>query len=148
MTCATDVASYFIKRGTAESESKDSGLSNLKLQKLLYYSQGFHLAIFNERLFSEKLEAWTHGPVCPEVYHRFKNFGSSPIFLDEKFDQEKGFNQEQIELLDEIFEVFGQFSAWKLRDMTHEELPWIQFENNAGEILIEPMTEYFKTRLQ
>lgn len=148
MVSAMNVASYFLKREKDNSDGEDRGLSNLKLQKLIYYSQGFHLAIFGERLFPEKIEAWTHGPVCPEIYHRFKQFGSSPVVFDEDFEPEKEFNEEQVELLEEVFDVFGQFSAWKLRNMTHEEPPWIQFEQNAEEISTEIMREYFKTRLK
>ena len=42
-------------------------VSNLKLQKLLYYVQGFHLAVFGEPLFEEEIEAWMYGPVVPSV---------------------------------------------------------------------------------
>ena len=51
-----DIANKILARGSSD----DSGelISNLKLQKLLYYMQGFHLAYFNEPLFEEDIEAW------------------------------------------------------------------------------------------
>lgn len=47
-------------------------ISNLKLQKLLYYMQGFHLAYFDTPLFDDDIEAWMYGPVVPCVYNHFK----------------------------------------------------------------------------
>jgi uncharacterized phage-associated protein len=47
-----------------------------------------------------------------------------------------------------VYEVFGQFSAWKLRDMTHDEPPWKNNEINAGEISVNEMADYFKTRVK
>ena len=51
------------------SNSGDT-ISPLKLQKLLYYCQAWHYTIFNEVLFDERIEAWTHGPVVPSQYIR------------------------------------------------------------------------------
>ncbi len=60
MLSCDDAAKYFLAQ-----TSEDAGdlISNLKLQKLLYYAQGFHLALYDEPLFPEAIEAWTHGPV-------------------------------------------------------------------------------------
>ena len=58
---------------------KNHQTSKYKLQKLLYYTQGFHLAIYGVPLFEEKLIAWEHGPVVKEVYDKFKEFGSNAI---------------------------------------------------------------------
>lgn len=58
------------------------------------------------------------------------------------------FSQDQLDLLEEIYDVFGQFSAWKLRNMTHEETPWKAKEASAGIIEKSSMIEFYKTRLQ
>ncbi|MDD5189933.1 MAG: DUF4065 domain-containing protein [Dehalococcoidales bacterium] len=89
---------------------------------MLYYAQGFHLCIFNEPLFPESIEAWAHGPVVPDVYHNFKAYGSNTI-SPENVDFEI-FNDDLKEFLNEIYSEFGQYSAWKLREMTHDEPPW------------------------
>jgi uncharacterized phage-associated protein len=143
MVTVFDVANYFLSRA---NESEDSSISNLKLQKLIYYAQGYHLALFDEPFFPEDFEAWTHGPVCPAVYRSYKRFGAGPIVADVKFEPEK-FSQAQLELLDEIQEVFGQFSAWKLRDMTHEDEPWSAKESTAGIIEKSAMRAFYKKRL-
>ena len=103
-----DIAKYFLLKGDNEEES---GICNLKLQKLLYYAQGFYLALFELPLFESKIEAWRHGPVCPEVYHKYKNHGGNLISAPKNFEPSSLFSQSLIEFLDEVYEVFGQFSA-------------------------------------
>lgn len=120
MASALDVAKYFLS--FSDEESGDL-ISNLKLQKLIYYAQGFHLALFNSPLFDEPIEAWQHGPVVSEVYHAYKHHGGQGIITTTKSDF-SCFNAEQKDMLDEVYSVYGQFSAWKLRNMTHEESPW------------------------
>ncbi|HUZ03805.1 MAG TPA: type II toxin-antitoxin system antitoxin SocA domain-containing protein, partial [Acidobacteriaceae bacterium] len=60
-TSASDIAKYFI----ASFQKKNKAISNLKLQKLLYYAQAWHLALYGSPLFSDSIEAWVHGPVVP-----------------------------------------------------------------------------------
>jgi len=140
-----DVADYFLAKTTLE---EDELMSNLKLQKLLYYIQGFHLALFDNPIFDDEIEAWRHGPVTPTIYHAFKSNGSNPILCDEcNKDFEVLFSPEQRELLDEVYDVFGQYSAWRLRDMTHEEPTWIMHEADASVIPKEEIKEYFLTRV-
>ena len=145
MITAKDVAQFFIMKGTQDGE--ESGISNLKLQKLLYYAKGFHQAIFDDALFPEKLWAWTHGPVVPDMYHEYKKYGSGLITKHEYSPIEK-FNENQLELLNEVWSVFGQFSAWKLRDMSHNEKPWLDHEEDASMIDDDELASYFKTRLK
>lgn len=140
-----NVAKYFLLKGDNEEES---GICNLKLQKLLYYAQGFHLALFEQPLFDSKIEAWRHGPVCIEVYHKYKNHGRNLIPAPPDFKPTSVFSHEQIEFLDEVYDVFGQFSAWKLRNMTHDEPPWAGNEINASEISVDELADYFKTRVK
>jgi uncharacterized phage-associated protein len=64
MLSCHDVAKYFL---SLTDEDAGDLISNLKLQKLVYYAQGFHLALYDELLFEETIEAWTHGPVIPEM---------------------------------------------------------------------------------
>jgi uncharacterized phage-associated protein len=139
MLSCFDVAEYFLAK--RDSEAGDT-ISNMKLQKLLYYAQGFHLALHNEPLFDEPIVAWVHGPVVPALYHKYKEFGADnlPTVGDidwDKYAPSRG-------LLDEVHEVFGQFSAWKLRNMTHDEKPWKDAEAARDVISHAAMAEYFK----
>jgi len=116
---ALDAAKYLI----ALDDPEEDPVSNLKLQKLLYYAQGVHLALHNVPLFEERIEAWDHGPVCPPVYHAYKAHGSDPIPLPDEFDP-MSLPEAARETLNEVHTVYGQFSAWRLREMTHAEDPW------------------------
>ena len=139
-----NVANFFLAQ--VDEEVGDL-ISNLKLQKLSYYAQGFYLALNNKPLFQEKIYAWTHGPVVPELYHTYKDFGSGAILPPTDIDFAV-YSQEEKEFLDEIYSVFGQFSAWKLRNMTHEEPPWRDVSEEAGEISHAAMKEYFLTQIE
>lgn len=134
-----DVANGFIN--LTEPEKGDL-ISNLKVQKLLYYAQGFHLAMYNKPFFEEEIHAWLYGPVVPETYHLFKEYGSGPISLNPEFNFDQ-FSEEQIELFSEIHTVYGQFSAIKLMDMTHNESPWLSVPLKAV-ISKDSMASYFK----
>lgn len=137
-----DVAKYFLAQA---DEDVGDLISNLKLQKLCYYAQGFHLAMFNRPLFDETIEAWMHGPVSPDLYQRYKEYKGGAIPCPDDVDFSV-FTDEQRELLDEVYAVYGQFSAWKLRNMTHEESPWVDTPTN-GVITQERMRDFFVTRL-
>jgi uncharacterized phage-associated protein len=140
MTCQ-EVADYFLAQMDAEAGDT---ISNLELQKLVYYAQGFHLALFDKPLFDEPIYKWLHGPVVPELYQAYQKYEGalpSPHGLDlAKYPAEVR------ELLDEVYAEYGQYSAWKLRDLTQAEPLWAETEINAPYTLGK-MRDYFKTRL-
>ncbi|OAV73687.1 putative phage-associated protein [Bacteroidales bacterium Barb6] len=120
-------------------------ISNLKLQKLLYYVQGFHLAVFDKPLFKEDIVAWEYGPVVREVYDEYKGYGKGAIpFPDKNFEDTLA--QEQFDLMVDVYHVYGQYTAVRLMELTHEELPWINTKKNE---VISPklMKSYFLTQL-
>ncbi|CAH9066242.1 hypothetical protein PSEHALCIP103_03547 [Pseudoalteromonas haloplanktis] len=143
MVTALDVAKVLVNYQNQE----DSDLSNLKLQKLVWYCLGFCGALTGKKLFDDEIKAWEHGPVVPTLYHELKKFGRNPVELDVNPDLEEKFEKEQLEVIYEVAEVFGKYSAWKLRNMTHEEAPWLNHESTAGTIPFNEIVEYFKTRL-
>ncbi len=142
MPTASDVAKYFLAQ---MSEECGDTISNLKLQKLMYYAQGFHLAITGKPLFEDVIKAWEHGPVVPSVWREYNQHGSGALPKPEGFDFSV-FSSEQREALDEVYKVYGQFSAWKLRNMTHEESPWKNTPRN-GTISPDLMRSFFKSQL-
>lgn len=70
MCKCTDVAKYFL---SLQGNDAGDAISNMKLQKLLYYAQGFALALLDKPLFDEDFEAWAHGPVLRCIYNKYKN---------------------------------------------------------------------------
>lgn len=76
---ALDIAKKLIFKAQNDEPNGGERLTNLKLQKLLYYQQGYHLAAFGTPLFSEDVESWMYGPVVPSVYDVFSAYGSSAL---------------------------------------------------------------------
>lgn len=138
---AQNVADYFL---SLVDEDCGDGISNLKLQKLLYYAQGFHLAIYGKPLFNDPIEAWRYGPVVASVYHRYKN-DNQPLPKPENIDLSL-YDNPTTQLLGNVFEVYGQFSSWKLAALTHEESPWKDTPQNSI-ISHEAMQKYFSEEL-
>jgi uncharacterized phage-associated protein len=97
-------------------------LTNLKLQKFLYYAQAWYLALNGKPLFGEDLEAWVHGPVLPSQYDRFRDFHWRPITEEVKRPQIP--NATIKAHLTEVVDVFGPETAVALEVMTHQERPW------------------------
>lgn len=143
MYSALDIAKWFLNINRAQMNFEDSEyITNLKLQKLLYYAQGYYLARKNDPLFKEDFIAWEHGPVIRKVYDEYKKNGAKGIEYNEDFNI--SIDKETEIILNEVYEKFGQFSAWKLRDMTHQEMPWRTTTRNDI-ISKEKIKEYFKT---
>jgi len=117
---ALSVALSFLK--IAEKEKKL--ITNLKLQKLLYYAQVWHVVFYKKKLFNAPIEAWMHGPAVPGVYRHFKAFGWNPIKADILEDKRLPFNSRQEKFLDNIWRVYGKYDAGYLEALTHSELPW------------------------
>lgn len=140
---AAQVAKWVLAHNRiATDEEGAEYISNLKLQKLLYYAQGVFLAVTDKPLFDDDIVAWLQGPVVESVYHQYKANGAQGIPFDEDFDFSE-FTPEENELLTEVYDVFGQYSALKLRNMTHEETPWKETKQNDV-IPLQIIKDYFK----
>lgn len=141
---AIDVARWFVAWATSDDEAH---LTNLKLQKLLYYAQGASFALKGAPMFDDDIQAWAHGPVVPDVYHHYKDFRSGEIEQGEPFDWDL-IGLDDAKILVRVWNTYGAKSAWKLRDMTHDEAPWVDhFRANVSGIVIpkEDISVYFKS---
>ncbi len=140
LTCF-DVANYFIWLAKTVSGST----THLKLQKLVYYAQGFHLALYDKPLFAEEIRAWDRGPVTSLLWQKFTSYGSSPITAPDNFDI-SNYSQYEIALLDGVYSKFGHLDPFLLVNMTHKEPTWIDAYPQKV-ITQEAMKEYFKVRV-
>lgn len=101
-------------------------VSNLKLQKLLYYAQGWYLAFHDRPLFDEPIQAWIHGPVVPPVYGDFKHRKWLPIEAEVRKRAEITDIPENIwGHIEDTWAAYGSMSAYDLEVLTHSESPWI-----------------------
>ncbi|MBE9118381.1 DUF4065 domain-containing protein [Lusitaniella coriacea LEGE 07157] len=116
-----NVARYFIVR--AYENGIEAEMTNMKVQKLLYYAQSLHLALNDEPLFDEEIQAWRYGPVCPRAYRFYSKFEAQQLPIPTKESLQEISEQEN-RLLEEVWEYFGGYHAFQLSDMTHVEFPW------------------------
>lgn len=150
MVTANDVANYFIYKS---SPSTDRNITNLKLQKLLYYAQGKYMAKYNKPLFNEEIQAWKHGPVVPEIYRKYSSFIFREIDkrkTDEVSTQKIKENEAQ-SILDEVWEEYGYYNGKQLERMTHQQKPWKvtrgdlpDYISSTQEIEISLIKDFFK----
>jgi len=118
LTTAKAVADFFLNFVHEHGDV----LTNLKLQKLVYYAQAWHLALKGKPLFDDEIQAWVHGPVVPSLYGRFKKHRWEAIAEQPVLPElPKAVHHHLVE----VFSVYGRFSAWDLERMTHQETPWL-----------------------
>lgn len=135
--------------------AKASGieLSHLKLQKLVYYCQGYHLALNDEPIFPEPIEAWEHGPVVPQLYRNYRVFGDGVITVPDSQNFMEKLSESALQILDFVMIHLGSIGAWKLRNKTHSETPWLSHYDrksctvDSAEITHEQLNEFFKSEV-
>lgn len=144
---ALDIANKLIYKAQEDEPNGGERLTNLKLQKMLYYQQGYHLAAFGTPLFEEDVEAWMYGPVVPCVYDEYSCYGSAT--LPETNNPIKLSDEEEI-LFNQVYQAYRDFSAIGLMNRTHNEQPWLQaLPHDRGTVIPhESMKTYFMTQLQ
>lgn len=131
---AKEVASYFIAKACALPEND---LTNLKLQKMLYYAQVEHITQYSGNgsvLFADQIEAWQYGPVIPSVYNWLSQCGSYTISDFDIELAETSFSGDLKGFLDDVFNRYIRHSAWALVDETHKtDQPWAAiFDDGKG----------------
>lgn len=133
-----EVCKYFISKSSLGTTRP---ISHLKLQKLVYYAQAWNLALHDEPLFPDRIEAWVHGPVCPKVYYEYRRFG----FRDLEYDGDVELDDNTKEFLDAVLKVYGKFDAKSLEELTHRETPWITARRGAPRTAYSNMVIGHKT---
>lgn len=139
---ALTISSFFIKKG----------VSPLKLQKLLYYSQVWFFVRYGKTLFNDRISGWIYGPVVNDVWHEFKFIKKGNEIPTNRSRGNKIDNDIVLSHLDEIWKVYGHFSASELVDLTHKDLPWKESRQDLSynqpsnnQVLInDETTSYFK----
>ena len=116
---ATEISNWIL------SQIIEGAISPLKLQKLLYYCQAWHLTLLGKRLINEDVEAWTHGPVFPSQYTRFEPYLKSEEISNDIDLTVPEFNKESLNVLKEILIIYGTELDGYLEFLSHSEEPWI-----------------------
>ncbi len=107
--------------------SKNSNISNLVLQKLLYFIQAYNLVKFGKPAFEEKIEAWMYGPVVPEAYYNIKR--NNNFYKNNDYNS---LDEETKKIVEEVVNVFGETNPFILVDLTHSYSPWKNAWEDGG----------------
>lgn len=162
-----DVAKYI----ALSSLTKNITVSPLKLQKLLYYAQAWSM-VFGGRdnhLFADVPEAWVNGPVYPDIYDMWRNYGMCDHLSYDNFGTTKAkamsafkslsesmeLSENEKNLLEQIVVLYGTKTQNELIYLTHTEKPWCEkrvglepFERSTRKISLDTMHQYYKERHQ
>ena len=150
MNAALDVACYIIEKSRYTK-------THLQVQKLVYISHGFMLAIHDRPLFFDDVEAWSRGPAIPSIYGAFERWGSdvigntppppppppaatssSPCTPPPPPPPPKQFDDEERKVIDSVYENYDKFSGYRLSDIARNtggelDTPWAQCYESGGE---------------
>lgn len=143
-----DIANYFL----CKAKKTGTPVTNLKLQKLVYYAQAWHLAMHDEPLMKgAEFQAWIHGPVIRDLWDKYKTYGYKPI--DEQVTCPE-LDTRTAQFLEEVIQAYFDKDAYIMELMTHEEAPWVQArkgyaidERCSNTISEEAMKSFFRSRL-
>lgn len=159
MAYIIDVANYFLllnKRQYERISHEDDRdcrfqtqadmITHLKMQKLVYYAQGLHLAYFNKPLFTQDVEAWEHGPVVNELYRAFRGYQKDDLMpLADKINEcELQLDDNEKFIIKMTFKYYGRLSANALRNKTHKEPTWLNtYEPNKNNVIDNELMKSF-----
>jgi len=125
-----NISKYLLSKVNIERfEEIGDGISNLKMQKLLFYIQKTYFSVFKKAFFHEDIEAWRYGPVTPVIYHRFKKYNSNNIDIIEESEfikSKEPLNFDDLLVIDFVWDKYAKYSAGTLVDMTHSDKAWIE----------------------
>lgn len=129
-------------------------MTHKKLQKLCYYVEAWHLALFGETLTDEYFQAWVHGPVSPVLYQEYKGYGWDKIST-RSMPEEIQRDGELLELIRNVIRIYGDLNGDELENLTHDEDPWQQarkdlkpWEGSSNKIDRGLITSFYREQLK
>lgn len=122
MATVHDVAAYILQQAAP--------MSAMKLQKLCYFSYGYHLAWEERPLFPERFEAWANGPVAPALYDQHR--GRFQLGKNSIDGNPNALDAGEKESIDLVLDSMGSLTAHQLSEMSHQPGPWLEARHRAG----------------
>lgn len=130
-------------------------MEHKKLQKLLYFFDGFQLAVSGKSFLDADFEAWVHGPVCREVYATYANFRMYELIPSVSVSERELLTENQRQLFDVFYKVYGGFNSDDLEAISHNTTPWLNkrvglepWEPSTARIDKGEMQQYFAELLE
>lgn len=137
MSTAVKVAEHIIY----EAQKRKKPVTNIKLQKLLYFTQGVYLAKYNKLAFEDNIIAWKYGPVIKDIYYKYSLYGAEPIIVVEEYD-----SKISLMLINAINIVLESFLDVNQTDLIEETIksgsPW-SYTDIDDVISVDDIKDYF-----
>ena len=146
---AKTIVEYFLLLAKEEG----GAITPLKMQKLIYFAHGWHLAIRGEPLVNEGVRAWPYGPVIPSIYDEYKIYGRDAIPVDKNcgsIDEGLQGDTNATTLLNKVWDIYRTFTAFQLSNMTHEPgTPWHKAHTEDRTVISDDeIKKYFIERVK
>jgi uncharacterized phage-associated protein len=140
-----DVARWFLSK---------KNLTHKQLQKLCYYAQAWHCALYGgDPLFVDEIQAWVHGPVVVTLYPLYADYGWNEI-PQEDFDASH-MADDAIDVMEAVYNTYGDLSGGQLEKLTHSEEPWKQarqglnpWDSGTQVISCAVMRDYYREKYE
>lgn len=130
-------------------------LSNMQLQKLVYFAHGIHLAVFDTPLIDDPVKAWDFGPVIPNLYEKLRIFGRGFVNSDLAPETRDHIDPQgnEAKAISSVWNTYKDYDAWQLSAITHIanspwDKIWKQNNNHYGLIPNHLIADYYKQRIQ
>lgn len=139
---AMDIARYIVNKCVEDNRP----VSNLQLQKILYYVQINFMRLLSEPAFDDEIEAWQYGPVVPEVYYEFADCGGTDIYRTYPGVQNLFRNNNEKQIVDKVITLCLRLNPWELVERTHRpNTPWARVYQGFPDVIPnEYLYEYAK----
>jgi len=128
MQNSLEISKYLLAKINIERfEDIGDGISNLKIQKLLFYAQKTYVSVYGKGFFNDDIEAWRYGPVVPQAYHYFKKYNSYNIDIvneREFITNKEPLAFDDLLIVDFVWDKYAKYSAGALVDITHTDKAW------------------------
>ena len=139
---ANTLADYVLKKAA----EKEIAVTNLKLQRILYYVQGHYLAKFGHPLFPDEIHAWKTGPVVPNVYFTFSKYGPDPLRMRKEPDMRRC-PSDELALIDSVISDKLNISASELSFMARRTSPWSRAISRRVQLIeLDKIKEFFEQK--
>ncbi len=157
MTTIAPISAAAVANEFLDLQSGDVGyppIDQMKIQKLVFYAQAWHLGLKDSPLFDDDVFAWPWGPVVPAIYHEFKEFGRKPIvgkkassiiktgpaYLDWRFATPKVDKADTKVFLKQVWDVHKKYTGIQLSNATHNPgEPWTVIKDQYGDLDSKPV---------
>lgn len=143
---ASDLAKYVLAYAYRNGIGKNKYMTNLKLQKIMYYIEGYYLAKYDHSLYPALIEGWMFGPTLPSIYYEYAQNGAEPIRLsEEKVDEAYDIFESSIddpnkrELINKVISDKMNLDLWDLVHATMDEEPYQAVKRSTTENHPQPI---------